>query len=487
LTFRRVGQAFQPDGASPAGQDARSTADPIILDTPTPRLQDSVDILSPGADVLVGPLPPVESPTGGRKRIVITTIGSLGDLHPYIAVARGLQARGHESILATSECYRQKIEALGIGFRPVRPDSAWISDPETMQRYMHLRLGLVRLARELALPALRDSYADTLAAVEGADLLVSQYSLAARLVAEKTGIAWASTIHMPLFFFSAHDLPVIPALPVATQKLRGLGPLFWGPVLQLAKRATRFVARPWYDLRSELGLPPTTEANPLGDSHSPRLVLALFSKLLADSQPDWPPQTVITGFPFYDEEGGAGLPPAVSHFLDDGPPPIVFTLGSAVATNAGRFFEYSAAAAKILGRRAILILKDPRNRLSSLPEGVAAFDYAPFSALFPRAAAIVHHGGVGTTGLAMRAGRPSLVMPCAWDQPDNAERVVRLGIARRISIRRYTPVRVAAELRQLLDNPEYAQRAQRVGGQIQEEDGVRAACDAIEKLLNESQ
>jgi len=414
------------------------------------------------------------------KRIVITTIGSLGDLHPYIAIARELQHRGHEAILATSECYRQRIENLRIGFRPVRPDSAWIADPEKMRRYMHLRLGLVRLGRELFLPALRDSYADTLAAVEGADLLVSQVPLAARLVAEKTGIAWASTIHIPLFFFSAHDLPVFPILPGLTRRFRRLGPGFWGPVLSAAKWATRRLARPWDELRSELGLPPARD-HPLGDSHSPRRVLALFSRQFAEHQPDWPPQTVVTGFPFYDSD--AALPPDLERFLNDGPPPVVFTLGTAVSTSAGRFYEHSMAAVKQLGRRAVLILNDSRNRPLDLPQGVVAFDYAPFSQLFPRAAAIVHHGGIGTTGLALRAGRPALVMPCAWDQPDNAERAVRLGVARCVYPRHYEPARVATELQALLEDPAYSRHAALIAERVRLENGAREACDALEGLL----
>jgi UDP:flavonoid glycosyltransferase YjiC (YdhE family) len=350
-----------------------------------------------------------------------------------------------------------------------------------MRHFMDLRRGLIRVGRELLLPALRATYEDTLAAAEGADLLVSQVPLAARLVAEKTGVAWASTTHIPLFFFSAHDPPVLPVAPFLTRKLRPLGPAFWGAVLRFSKWATRPLARPWYRLRAELGLPPAREGNPL-DSHSPALVLALFSKLLADKQPDWPPQTVVTGLPLYDG-GGAGLPPELVRFLDGGPQPVVFTLGTAVAAAAGRFFAHSAAAAKLLGRRAVLILKDARNRPPALPDGVAAFDYAPFSELFGRAAAVVHHGGVGTTGLAMRAGRPMLVMPCSWDQPDNAARVVRLGIARSIPRHRYTPGHAAAELRRLLEDPAYSRRALEVGEQVRQEDGVGAACDALERLL----
>jgi UDP:flavonoid glycosyltransferase YjiC (YdhE family) len=173
----------------------------------------------------------------------------------------------------------------------------------------------------------------------------------------------------------------------------------------------------------------------------------------------------------------------LARFLDAGPPPIVFTLGTALVTDPRTFYETSAKAARALGRRAVLILMNSRNRPPSLPEGVVAFDYAPFSELFPRAASVVHHGGIGTTGLAMRAGCPMLVMPCAWDQPDNAERAARLGIARAIPRRRYTPARVATELHRLLDDPAYARRASAVGAQVRQEDGVQVACDALTELL----
>src|SRR5262249_5901453 len=165
---------------------------------------------------------------------------------------------------------------------------------------------------------------------------------------------------------------------------------------------------------------------------------------------------------------------------------IGFKGGTGVSNNAGRFYEDSVTAAKQLGGRAVLILNNARNRLPNLPDGVMACNYAPFSQLFPRAAAIVHHGGIGTTGLAMRAGRPMLVMPCAWDQPDNAARVTRLGIARTIPPHRYTPARVATELRRLLDAPTYAQRASAVGAEVAQEDGVRVACDAISEVLERS-
>lgn len=434
------------------------------------------------------------------RRIVLTTIGSLGDLHPYLAIALRLRERGHEPIVATSACYQQKVESLGLAFRPLRPDSEKVADPESMRRFMDPRLGTWRIVRELVMPVLRDSYADIQAAAYGADLLVSHplTAFATRLVAEKTGTRWASTMITPLGFFSAYDLPAIMLAPVLLQKLRILGPRFWRPTLKLLKRLSRFPAAPWYRLRNELGLPPAPEINPLTDSHSTSLVLALFSEQLAGRQPDWPPQTVVTGFPLYDRDQGGrdqasrdqaggepvgALPLELVDFLESGPPAIVFTLGISSAMVAGQFFLESIEVAKKLGRRALLVTgKNPANRPGSLPDGMAAIDYAPFSEIFPRAAVIVHHGGIGTTGLAMRAGRPALVVYCSHDQPDNAARVARLGIGRAMAQRRYRARRVEQELRRLLDDPDYADRAAAIGKQVRQEDGAGRACDAIEAL-----
>src|SRR5262249_28459461 len=158
---------------------------------------------------------------------------------------------------------------------------------------------------------------------------------------------------------------------------------------------------------------------------SPELTLAMFSPVLGGVQPDWPPNSQLTGFPFYDGLSAA-LNPKLAAFLDGGQPPIVFTLGSAAVMAAGEFYTESLRAAQRLGNRAILVTRrDPGNvPAGPLPDGVAVFEYAPFSALFPRAAAIVHQGGIGTTGQALRAGRPMLVVPFGFDQPDNADRVV---------------------------------------------------------------
>jgi UDP:flavonoid glycosyltransferase YjiC (YdhE family) len=406
-------------------------------------------------------------------------------LYPYIAVALGLKARGHEAIIATSRHHQQKIEDRGIGFHAVRPDGPDLDhDRDMMRRIMDPRKGSEYVIRQIVMPTIRESYEDVLAAAKGADLLVSHVlTYAARLVAEKQGIPWVCAFLQPLGFFSAFDPPVLPLIPFLS-RLRFLGPTFHRALFHLAKRSCRSWDHPWHRLRAELHLPPTAENTLFDGLYSPPLVLAMFSHLFAGKQPDWPQQTVVTGFPFSERDGQSGLTPELVRFLDGGQPPIVFTLGSSAVQGAGPFFEHSAAAAKLLGRRALLIAgRDAGNLSESLPDGVEACDYAPFSALFPRAAAIVHAGGVGTTGLAMRSGRPMLVMPCAHDQFDNASRVTRLGIARTISRRRYGPARAAAELRHLLDDPGYSQRASKIGTSVRQENGVQTACDELEGVI----
>jgi UDP:flavonoid glycosyltransferase YjiC (YdhE family) len=423
----------------------------------------------------------------GKSRIVVTTWGSLGDLHPYLAIALGLQQRGHDVRVATAEFYRSKIEALGLNFHPVRPDvDVIVNDRERMQRMMTGRLATVRVVRELLLPVLRDSYHDILHVAEGADLLLSHLPWATRLVAEKTGIPWVSTMITPMGFFSTYDGTVMPLMPQGIHRL--LGPRVLGALQRCGKWATRPWARPFDRFRTELGLPPTNEDNPLGDSHSPLRVLALFSPHFAPPQPDWPPQAIATGFPTYDRDEATPPSPELERFLQAGPPPIVFTQGISSALIASRFYAESLAAAKALGMRAILVLgKNPANELRDLPADVLSVHYAPFSELFPRCAAVVHHGGIGTTGLALQAGRPTLVVPSAHDQPDNAARVARLGVGSVLPLRRYTAGRAVRALRRLLEEPAVAERAMVLARKLEAEDGVAGACDALEAVLVGSQ
>jgi rhamnosyltransferase subunit B len=417
------------------------------------------------------------------SRIVLTTIGSFGDLHPKIAIAFELRHRGHDVVFATHREYQNKIEALGFEFYRMRPDNTALNDPQEMARMMDLQTGTEYVVRNWVCASLRETYTDLMNAAKNSDLIINgEGVLAARLVAEKLEIPWVLTMLSPLGFLSATDPSITPGLPAILQ-LPGLSSIAQRGIRQLGKVLTKSWANPIHQLRQEMGLPPL-KGNPLiDDKYSPYLVLAMFSSVLAKPQPDWAANTVLTGFPFYDgSEGGAQLSPELDQFLDAGEAPIVFTLGSAAVMAPGQFYEESIKAAKRLNRRAVLLIG--KNVLSAnLSDSIISVNYAPYSQLFSRACAIVHQGGIGTTAQALRAGRPTLVMPYSIDQPDNAARVERLGTSQTVSRKQYVAERVAKQLGELLENPNYAARAAEVGAIIRAEDGVKVACDAIEKQL----
>jgi rhamnosyltransferase subunit B len=419
-------------------------------------------------------------------RIVLSNIGTFGDINPLIAIALELKQRGHQPVMAVPALYESKIVPLGLEFRAVRPNL----DPKNTllaEMVYDVRKGTERGLREFLFPVLRQTYEDLTAAATTpvrADLmLLGELNYAGPLVAEMTGIPWVSYVLAPLSFFSAYDPPVLPMYPRlarADKAVPGMG--------RAIQRLARFVSRRWpqpvYDLRRELGLP--RGSNPLFDAkHSPDLVLALFSRVLGQEQPDWPANTKITGFCYYDSDAGnAALPLHLEKFLDEGPPPLVFTLGSAAVLAAGRFYEYGARAAERLGMRAVLLIgSDARNRpRHALPPSICVAEYAPYSALFSRASAVIHQGGVGTTAQCLKAGIPMLIMPYSHDQPDNARRMRRLKVARIIQRRYFTPLRVAKKLRLLLEKPIYAHRAEQVAQRLRGENGVATACNALEEL-----
>ena len=418
-------------------------------------------------------------------RIVLSTFGTFGDVHPYIALAMELQSRGHVPVIATMEIYREGIESTGLEFFAVRPN---IPQPQDQQqdlidKIMNPRTGPRFLTEEVVFPAIRDSYADLLQAVSGADLLVTHPAApAGPLVGRKTGMRWISTVLAPLSFFSAYDPPVPPYMQW-TRRFSVLGPRFnkWSLDFMKSSYKAKVVA----EFREELGL--SDFGNPTFEGqHSPALVLALFSRVFAQPQPDWPPQTKITGFCFYDGRHIVPMPVELERFLDDGPPPIVFTLGSSAVWVARDFFRESIETAKRLGRRAVLLIGDQRNRLEAVPEGMIAADYAPYQTLLPRCAAMVHHGGVGTTSQGLLAGVPTLIVPFAFDQSDNAEHARRLGTSRTLYKQNYRAPRVFKELRELIERPEYAQNAAAVSKKLKQENGPATAADLIEQVLGKS-
>lgn len=417
------------------------------------------------------------------KRPVFFAFGSLDDIYPILALAREMKRRGHAPVVATTGVYRQLIESEGVAFHPVRPDVD-VSDPAILRRAMDRRNGARYIFGELILPHIRETYEDTVGVAHGADLIVTHpVTLAALLFARKAHIPWASAALSPVSLFSVYDPPVFTGVPFA-EKLVTFGPAFQRAFLKTMAFLLEPIWRPFRALERDLGLP--RMPNPLIWPPSSNLVLGLFSSVLGAPQRDWPANAYATGFPFF--EHGNRSPMELEQFLGAGEPPIVFTLGSAAVGAAGDFFQQSAQVAHSLGRRAILLVgRDPRNQpVGELPPGVIAVPYAPHSAVFSRAAVVVHQGGIGTTGEAMRAGRPMLVVPYSHDQPDHAARLMRLGVARSIPRERYNSKTAAREIAALLRDKSYAGRAAQVGARVRAETGLTNACDLLEELLKKS-
>ncbi len=411
------------------------------------------------------------------SRILLATTGSLGDLFPYLAVAAGLERRGHRVTIATAEGYRGRVEAAGLRFAPMRPTMPeGAPDLEAFARAMDPRSGPEFVWRTLVVEPIRDAYADLMAASEGAELiLASPVAAAAPMVAERRSLPWAPAYLQPFTLFSAAD-PGVPGgydwLWRADWLRRLAGPAIRAIGRWTVGRWSREVAA----FRAELGLAAATDPF-LNAAQRPAVSLSLFSPLLMRTEP------APTGFPFWDEP--APMPRELGRFLAAGPPPLVFTLGSAAVYAPGRFFAESLEAARRLGQRAVLLTgtEGSRQALGPLPPQVLAMDYLPHAGLFPAASAIIHQGGIGTAAQAMRAGRPMLVVPFSHDQPDNAARLARLGIAASLPAGRYTAEGAARALAPLLENPEVEARAGAIGRAVRAEDGVGAACDRVESAL----
>ncbi len=408
-------------------------------------------------------------------------MGSLGDLHPMIALGRELRSRGHSIVINTWEGYREKIADNGLEFAPLRPNLD-PTDGELIRKTMDSATGPEMVIREIILPNIRDMYDDMLAAVEGADVFLNgEIVYTAASIAEKTGVKWITTSLSPLCMFSSEDPNVYPQAPWL-EFLRPLPAVFHRELF----RVMRWTISGWYEpykkFRRDLGL--DADHDPIFiDKFSPLLHLAMFSAAIGKPQPDWPTPTIQTGFCYYDESESSSLPKSLSAFLDIGEPPIVFTLGSAAVMDSRDFFDQSAKAAKLLGRRAVLLYGRDQKLPTGLDENIVAFDFAPYSEVFPKAACVVHQAGVGTTGQVLRAGVPHLIVPFSHDQPDNAARCRREGVAEILDRDRYTAETAANALRPLLRDEKYRTNAARLKQIVDAERGTAAACDAIEEVL----
>jgi rhamnosyltransferase subunit B len=413
-----------------------------------------------------------------RLNVLLPTLGSAGDVNPFIGLGLALQARGHRATLITNPYFQPAIEGQGLGFLPVGSladvESA-LADPDLW----HARKGFAVVARRVIVPSIETVYrhiethadADTVVAASG-------ISFGARIAQERLRVPTASIHLQPIVIRSLIDSGML-----GTLRISAAHP-------QWFKRAVyRFVdwaaidpllERPLNEFRATLALAPVRRVLAHW-IHSPECVIGFFPDWFAPAQADWPPHTHLVGFPLWDGGGAVAAPNAVQEFLRAGPPPIVITPGSAAA-HSQRFFAESIAAVRRLNARAMLVTNFPEQLPQSLPTGVQAFGYVPFSDTLPHAAALVYHGGIGTLAQGIKAGIPHLAVPNAHDQFDNGWRIGQLGLGRSIPERRYRASAAAEALAALLDDACLQDRCRLYAARMHADAALRRACELIEAL-----
>jgi rhamnosyltransferase subunit B len=405
-------------------------------------------------------------------------LGSHGDVHPFIGIGIGLRQRGHRVRIIVNPHFESIVRGVGLEMLPLGTDQeyrALASHPDLWHpmrgpRYVFQQMCTLVPATYQAIAA---HY------IPGQTLLVhSSLAMGARVAQEKLGIPTA-TIHLqPAVIRSAILPPLLPGAP-----LRG-----WMPVavrrlaMWLVDRLILdpMIAPQLNQFRATLALPPARNVVH-GWWNSPQRAIGLFPDWYAPPQRDWPPQLKLTGFPLYDERGVSSLSAELDEFLREGTPPIAFTPGSAM-WKAEEFFRQGAGACDLLGRRGLLLSRHADHVPRDLPKGVIHVPYAPFSELLPRCAALVHHGGIGTTAQAMASGVPQIIMPFSHDQPDNAERAKKLGVAETILPGQFTADRVARVFSEMMDSPFVRDSCRAVAKRFEHNDAIARTCELIEQL-----
>jgi rhamnosyltransferase subunit B len=420
------------------------------------------------------------APNGKRSpslHVLLPTMGSAGDVHPFIALGIELKARGHRATILTNPIFQELIESQGLGFMAVgtaEEANAVIANPELW----HLRKGFGVIA-QVIVPAITEVFA-LIERHADASTVVAFSSLAfgARLAQEKLGVPSASVHLQPSVIRTFADQGMMGNIRLSASRpmwfKRGLFRLIDAVILDRRLKA------PLNQLRARLGMRPVDRVMHRW-MHSPQLVIAFFPEWFAAPQPDWPANTHAVGFPLWDEDGDAAPLADAEEFLAAGEAPVIFTPGSAGSTMQ-RFFRESVKAAQQLGLRAMLVTNYPEQVPTNLPPSIRVFGYLPFSQVLQRAALLVYHGGVGTLAQGIKAGIPHLVVPHGYDQFDSGWRIEQLGLGSSIPETRYRAARVVRAVENILGDPAAPQRRVAYAARIDSQNAVARACTLIESL-----
>ena len=421
--------------------------------------------------------------------IFFTCLGSLGDLYPYLSVAKALERRGHHTVIASSSIYKQQIEAEGLTFAHIRSELDQYDHPDKVRDFLTCVFDPIKggefITRTL-MARIDETYEDTFTLLAKADLVISNpLSYATPIACRERQIPWLSTVLAPMFFLSTYDPPHISAAPWLG-KVHQFSPGLYRFLFKLIKMASKPWCKPLYHLCKQLNIDPP-EGHPLFEGqYSPHGTLAMFPFGFGPPQPDWPANTHITGFPLYSAEmADTKALRKLDAFLTQGEPPIVFALGSSAVNIAGDFYRTSTEIARRLNKRAVLVCGQQEDQLTDLSqdENIFVINYVAYDKLFPKACLIVHQGGIGTLAQSVYAEKPVLVVPFGFDQFDNGERVTKLGIGRTLSRENYKAETAMPTFKELLSESKYAINAEKIVSSLMKENGTENACDVIEQTL----
>lgn len=414
-------------------------------------------------------------------KVLITTIGTSGDINPFVAVGIALQARGHDVSLLINPYFKKQALDAGLCYLPLgepidlRQMADMVDLMHPLKAFSHALHNLILPNASVIIEALNTIFLD-----DPPDIVLSHHTCnSARWVCEQHNILHAGGVLAPIMWMSRKD-------PSLFQVWEPENPpeLYLRARNFLVRRITRWVTdRPFNAIRARYGYPRRRDIM-FSDAEGGAVTLALWSRHFRGSISDDPGNAHICGFPWFDRHKEFEHPDVeVQDFLDEGKPPIVFTLGTAAVHTSGDFYNCAAQACRILGRRGLLLTRHREYAPKTLPDGVKAFTYAPFSTLFPQACLTVHHGGIGTTAQAMRAGRPMVIVPFAHDQFDNAARAKRLGVSITLKRKNISPESMVNALRAAIDNPDVVKRASELGKILSKEDGALTAAIELENAV----
>jgi rhamnosyltransferase subunit B len=410
---------------------------------------------------------------------ILVSLGTDGDVIPYVGLGARLRSRGHRVTLVANERFRAPAAGQGLGFRALVSDEEFdelLANPDFWHPIrggpLAARWGARLLGRQYALLAEFAGDGDVV-------LASSPGVFAPRLVQETLGTPLATIMLQPGLIPSVSAPPVMPSFPLPRRAPRPFGALYWRLIDALGGL---LIGRHLNRLRSSLGLGPVRRV--FRWWYSPERVIGLFPEWYGPPQDDWPPQTRLAGFPLFDGASGGGLPPDLREFCRAGDPPIAFTFGTGMLHAEG-LFRAALDACRELGARGIFLTRHARQLPAPLPPTVRHCEFAPFRELFPHCGAVVHHGGVGTAAKALATGTPQLILPLAWDQMDNAARVKRLGAGDWLKSKRVRGAQIAEALARLL-TPEVRSRCRAVAARFGPDDALEVAARMVEELAEGS-